>query len=79
MLYWAILPLSKGITYTDFNVGVLFFYAISSLSIYGIILSGWASNTKYPFMGSIRSAAQMVSYELAIGTIFAVIFYVQVL
>ena len=74
MLYWAILPLSKGITYTDFNVGVLFFYAISSLSIYGIILSGWASNTKYPFMGSIRSAAQMVSYELAIGTIFAVIF-----
>ena len=74
MLYWAILPLSKGVTYTDFNVGVLFFYAISSLAIYGIILAGWASNTKYPFMGSIRSTAQMVSYELSIGTVFAVIF-----
>ena len=67
MMYWAVLPLSKGITYTDFNVGVLFFYAISSLAIYGIIISGWASNTKYPFMGSIRSAAQMVSYELSIA------------
>ena len=74
MMYWAVLPLSKGITYTDFNVGVLFFYAISSLAIYGIIISGWASNTKYPFMGSIRSAAQMVSYELSIGAVFAVIF-----
>lgn len=74
MMYWAILPISKGITYTDFNVGVLFFYAISSLAIYGIIISGWASNTKYPFMGSIRSAAQMISYELSLGTIFAVIF-----
>lgn len=73
-LYWTLLPLSYGITYTDFNIGVLFFYAISSLAIYGIILSGWASNTKYPFMGSIRSAAQMVSYELSIGSIFAVIF-----
>ena len=51
MMYWAILPLSKGITYTDFNVGVLYFYAISSVAIYGIIISGWASNTKYPFMG----------------------------
>jgi len=73
-LYWTVLPLSYGISYTDLNIGVLFFYAISSLAIYGIIISGWASNTKYPFMGSIRSAAQMVSYELAIGTIFAVIF-----
>ena len=74
MMYWAILPLSKGITYTDFNVGVLYFYAISSVAIYGIIISGWASNTKYPFMGSMRSAAQMISYELSIGTMFAIIF-----
>ena len=55
-------------------VGVLYFYAISSVAIYGIIISGWASNTKYPFMGSMRSAAQMISYELSIGTIFAIIF-----
>ena len=74
MMYWAALPLSKGITYTDLNIGALFFYAISSLAIYGIIISGWASNTKYPFMGSIRSTAQMVSYELSIGVVFAVIF-----
>ena len=73
-LYWTVLPLSYGISYTDLNIGVLFFYAISSLAIYGIIISGWASNTKYPFMGSIRSAAQMVSYELSIGSVFAVIF-----
>lgn len=74
MMYWAVLPLSKGVAYTDLNIGVLFFYAISSLAIYGIIISGWASNTKYPFMGSIRSTAQMVSYELSIGVVFAVIF-----
>ena len=61
MMYWAVLPLSKGVAYTDLNIGVLFFYAISSLAIYGIIISGWASNTKYPFMGSIRSTAQMVA------------------
>lgn len=74
MLYWAVLPLSYGITFTDFNIGALFFYAISSIAIYGIILSGWASNTKYSFMGSIRSAAQMISYELSLGVVFAVIF-----
>ena len=74
MLYWSVLPLSFGIAYTDLNIGVLFFYAISSLAIYGIIISGWASNTKYPFMGSIRSAALMVSYELSIGSVLAVIF-----
>lgn len=74
MLYWSVLPLSYGITYTDLNIGALFFYAISSMAIYGIILSGWASNTKYSFMGSIRSAAQMISYELSLGVVFAVIF-----
>lgn len=74
MLYWSVLPLSYGITYTDLNIGALFFYAISSIAIYGIILSGWASNTKYSFMGSIRSAAQMISYELSLGAVFAVIF-----
>ena len=74
MMYWAVLPLSKGIAYTDLNIGALCFYAISSLAIYGIIISGWASNTKYPFMGSIRSTAQMISYELSIGAVLAVIF-----
>ena len=74
MMYWAVLPLSKGVAYTDLNIGALFFYAISSLAIYGIIISGWASNTKYPFMGSIRSTAQMISYELSIGAVLAVIF-----
>lgn len=74
MLYWSVLPLSYGITYTDLNIGALFFYAVSSIAIYGIILSGWASNTKYSFMGSIRSAAQMISYELSLGAVFAVIF-----
>lgn len=74
MLYWAILPFSKGIVYTDLNIGILFIYAISSLSVYGILISGWASNAKYPFLGSIRSVAQMISYELSIGTILATIF-----
>lgn len=78
MLYWAILPLSKGVTYTDFNVGVLFFYAISSLAIYGIILAGWASNTKYPFMGSIRSTAQWCLMNYLLVLFLQLYFYVQV-
>ncbi|KAK8802172.1 hypothetical protein WA158_002654 [Blastocystis sp. Blastoise] len=74
MLYWSVTPLGKGYVFADLNIGALFIYAISSLSVYGIILAGWSSNIKYSFMGGIRSAAQMVSYELSIGLILVTIF-----
>ena len=64
---WAVIPLDAGWAIADLNVGVLYIFAISSLSIYGIIMGGWASNSKYPFLGALRSAAQMVSYEVSIG------------
>ena len=64
---WAVIPLAPGWVVSDINVGVLYLFAISSLGVYGIIMGGWASNSKYPFLGSLRSAAQMVSYEVSIG------------
>lgn len=64
---WAVVPLAPGWVVADLNVGILYILAISSLGVYGIIMGGWASNSKYPFMGSLRSAAQMVSYEVSIG------------
>jgi NADH-quinone oxidoreductase subunit H len=64
---WAVIPLSDGWVIADINVGVLYIFAISSLGVYGIIIGGWASNSKYPFLGALRSAAQMVSYEVSIG------------
>ncbi|MDP1874727.1 NADH-quinone oxidoreductase subunit NuoH [Phenylobacterium sp.] len=64
---WAVVPLAPGWVVSDINVGVLYLLAISSLGVYGIIMGGWASNSKYPFLGSLRSAAQMVSYEVSIG------------
>jgi NADH-quinone oxidoreductase subunit H len=64
---WAVIPLSDGWAIADINVGVLYIFAISSLGVYGIIIGGWASNSKYPFLGALRSAAQMVSYEVSIG------------
>jgi NADH-quinone oxidoreductase subunit H len=64
---WAVIPLAPGWVVADLNVGVLYLLAISSLGVYGIIMGGWASNSKYPFLGSLRSAAQMVSYEVSIG------------
>src|SRR5688572_885275 len=64
---WAVIPLAPGWVVSDLNVGVLYLFAISSLGVYGIIMGGWASNSKYPFLGSLRSAAQMVSYEVSIG------------
>src|SRR5207253_9874606 len=64
---WAVIPVSDGWAIANINVGILYLFAISSLGVYGVIMGGWASNSKYPFLGSLRSAAQMVSYEVSIG------------
>ena len=64
---WAVIPLSAGIVVANINVGILYIFAISSLGVYGVIMAGWASNSKYPFLAAMRSAAQMVSYEVSIG------------
>src|SRR3954449_9158409 len=64
---WAVIPLNAGWAIADINVGILYIFAISSLGVYGVIMGGWASNSKYPFLGALRSAAQMVSYEVSIG------------
>jgi len=64
---WAVIPLAEGWAIADLNVGILYVFAISSLGVYGVIMGGWASNSKYPFLGALRSAAQMVSYEVSIG------------
>ncbi|MEM7026385.1 MAG: NADH-quinone oxidoreductase subunit H, partial [Pseudomonadota bacterium] len=66
---WAVIPFGEGIVIADINVGILYLFAISSLGVYGIIMAGWASNSRYAFLGALRSAAQMVSYEISIGLI----------
>jgi NADH-quinone oxidoreductase subunit H len=69
LIGWAVIPFGEGLVVADINVGILYLFAISSLGVYGIIMAGWASNSRYAFLGALRSAAQMVSYEIAIGLI----------
>lgn len=73
LIGWSVIPFAEGVVIADINVGILYLFAISSLSVYGIITSGWSSNSKYPFLGALRSAAQMVSYEVSIGFIIVII------
>ena len=70
---WAVIPVAEGWAIADINVGVLYIFAISSLGVYGIIMGGWASNSKYPFLSALRSAAQMVSYEVSIGFVIVTV------
>ncbi|MGB7268470.1 MAG: NADH-quinone oxidoreductase subunit NuoH [Albidovulum sp.] len=69
MIAWAVIPFNDGWVLSDINVAILFVFAVSSLEVYGVIMGGWASNSKYPFLGSLRSAAQMISYEVSLGLI----------
>jgi hypothetical protein len=69
MIAWAVIPFNDTWVLADINVAILYVFAVSSLEVYGVIMGGWASNSKYPFLGSLRSAAQMISYEVSIGLI----------
>jgi NADH-quinone oxidoreductase subunit H len=69
LIGWSVIPFSEKIVLADLNVGILYLFATSSLSVYGIVMAGWSSNSKYPFLGALRSAAQMISYEVSIGFI----------
>jgi NADH-quinone oxidoreductase subunit H len=73
MAAWAVIPVSEGWAIATVNVGILYVFAISSLEVYGVIMGGWASNSKYPFLGALRSAAQMVSYEVSIGFVIVTV------
>src|SRR6187549_1350515 len=70
---WAVIPVNPNWVIANINVGVLYIFAISSLMVYGVIMAGWASNSKYPFLSALRSAAQMVSYEVSIGFVFVTV------
>ncbi len=73
MMAWAVIPVNDGWAIADINVGVLYLFAISSLGVYGIVIAGWASNSKYAFLGALRSAAQMVSYEVSMGFVMVTV------
>ena len=73
---WVVIPVADGWVVADINVGILYIFAMSSLGVYGVIMGGWASNSKYPFLGSLRSAAQMVSYEVSIGFVIVTVLMV---
>ena len=70
LLSWIVIPFSKNAVFADIEIGILFLFGVSSLSVYGIIFAGWSSNSKFPFLGALRSAAQMISYEISIGFLF---------
>ena len=70
---WAVVPVQAGVVLSNINVGILYIFAISSLGVYGILMAGWSSNSKYPFFGALRSAAQMVSYEVSIGFVIVTV------
>jgi NADH-quinone oxidoreductase subunit H len=69
LMGWAVIPYGEGMVFADINVGILYILAMSSLGVYGVVVSGWASNSKYAFLGALRSAAQMVSYEVSLGVV----------
>ena len=73
LIAWAVIPFGQGMVIADINVGILYLFAISSLGVYGIVVAGWASNSKYAFLGALRSAAQMVSYEVSIGFVIVTV------
>ena len=73
LIAWAVIPFGPGLVLADINVGILYLFAISSLGVYGVIMAGWASNSKYPFLGALRSAAQMVSYEVSMGFVIVTV------
>lgn len=73
LIGWAVIPLSESIVLSDINIGIIYLFAVSSLSVFGIITAGWSSNSKYPFLGALRSAAQMISYEVSIGFVIATV------
>src|SRR5271156_4638862 len=73
LVAWAVIPFGDGLVVSNINVGILYLFAISSLSVYGVIMAGWASNSRYAFLGALRAAAQMVSYEVSIGFVLVTV------